>query len=392
MSIFNYNLLNLPFLRGLGHLATHLYFRGERGGAARGLLFHDLAEALRLGTPLDQALELIGTGHERVVRPFIPLGTRADYLLFSPDQMVKLLAGRLHPEILRGLTLSEAMMRLGKIFSRQEIAIIRMGENFGLLPQALKRLADYRQTDRRLHRLHACLIYPFYLSLLAVSVVSFIMIFILPKFEDLFAQLGGKMPPLTQGLIRVSSLVGNHLAEVTTLLSGGLITWIVASMMVHQQTGTPVLYHLPLLRKLYRMVRDARWLAAFTLQLEAGGGGDVALLQAGGITGGEQERRSREAARLVGKGIAIGEACVREGVLDPWINNRLALIDWRGNYIENVRGIVEDADRRASGSVERIGRRLEVLAIVTIAVIVGLTAMAIYLPLFSIPKLISFYY
>jgi type II secretory pathway component PulF len=106
-------------------------------------------------------------------------------------------------------------------------------------------------------------------------------------------------------------------------------------------TGIPLLAYIPVFGGICRTVREARWLAAFTLGLEAGETADRALEKAGAISGGTLEKRSREAARMVGSGHAIGQACIRCKVLAPWLNHRLQLIDWRGNYIEAVRGLVE---------------------------------------------------
>src|SRR5689334_9646431 len=106
-SIATYDLLELP---GLRHLRRRLFLRlirGERGNMTRTLLFLDLAEATQFNTPLDQALELIAQGYERV-RVFGSLSTL--FFLTYPynsmpirsERMVKLLAWYLLPWVRQG--------------------------------------------------------------------------------------------------------------------------------------------------------------------------------------------------------------------------------------------------------------------------------------------------
>lgn len=374
------DLLELPGIRTLRRLLFLFCIRGEWGNSTRTLLFLDLAEAVRLNTPLDQALELITQGHENVNLAF-------NQFISRPDQMVKRLAWYLLPWVRQGLSLSQAMARQGKAFSRQEILIVEMGEQSGFLPRALKRLADYRQTDMRLQQIKSHLMYPIQIGIMAIMLIGFILIFIIPKFQDMFNMLGGdtELPVPTRILVRASYLFvyRAYLPALGLILAYCLINPVVRSM-----TGIPLLFHLPIIKGLYRTVRDARWMAAFTLGLESGVAADRALEQAGAISGGALERRSREAASLIEKGCPIGEACIRCKVLDRWINHRLQLIDWRGHYIEGIRGIVEDADRRVTEHIKRVGQRIEVYSILIVGVIVAFTVIAIYLPIFYIPKVI----
>lgn len=351
----------------------------------------DLAEALRLKTPLDQALDLIAQGHERVNLPFNPLTATFWPIYVRPDAMAKLLASYLLPHVRQGMSLSMVMSRQKKSFSRQEILIVEMGENHGRLPAALKRLADYRQTDMRLQQIHGRLMYPASIATIACIIISFILIWIIPKFQDMFAQLGGELPSPMQIIIQLSRILSS-LGTFVPLLVVAILGYHFMSSMIIRITGVPFPFYLPFVGGLYRTVRDSRWMAAFTLSLEAGETADQALQQAGAICGGTLERRSREAARLVAGGCSIGEACIRCKVLDRWINHRLQLIDWRGNFIEGMRVIVEDADRHVTASMARLGQRIEVLSVFVVGIAIGGLVLSMYMPLFMIPKMVFSYY
>lgn len=378
-SIFAIDLFDLPLLCLIRRFWFKLRVRGAWGSEARTLFFLDMAEAARHGIPLDLALELTAGNREDTFST----------ILMRLDQTVEMIAFYLLPYVRQGLTLSEAMRRLGGVFSPQEIQIVAMGESMGFLPRALKRLANFRQTTLRLRRVGRYLKYPFALFCIATLLISFLMIFIIPKYQDLLAMLGGNMPLLTRMLISATSLILTHLPVLWVLLAL-LVLIFFLNRSVTRSSGFPLFYHLPILNELYRSIADALWMAAFTLGLESGAPAHLALTMAGTIGGGKLAQRSAAAAALVEQGAPIGEACLRCGVLQNWINHRLQLIDWRGNYIQEIHGIVQDADRRVSDSLERFGRRLEIISNVAAGLIIGFTVIAIYLPLFEIPRLIEF--
>jgi type IV pilus assembly protein PilC len=390
-NILDRDLFDLPVFRRLKQRWFLWRMRGERGNLTRSLLFLDLSEAVRMKMPLDEALELIAQAQDPWSIPFW-LGRGFAWTSFwypafvDPERGVKRVAQGLLPWVRQGLSLSQAMTRLGRAFSRQDILIVEMGEKAGILPQALKRLGEYRQTDMRLERLKAHLVYPVMIVTLASGIIAFMLTIIIPKLQDIYNQLGGDLPQATQSLINASYLA-MHFAPMAFLFIVILFLGLfLLNSLVSRISGVPLSSYLPIFGGLYRTIREGRWMAALALGLEAGVRPDTAIEQAGGVSGGALEKRSRQAARLVGMGGAIGEACIRCNVLEGWINHRLQLIDWRGNYIQSLREIVEDANRRVVRSVESFGQRLEIVAIIVVGVFVAFTVIGLYLPLFYISK------
>lgn len=108
-------------------------------------------------------------------------------------------------EIEGGSTLSEAMNKSPKVFDRLYVNMIKAGEAGGALEVILRRLAEFQERSLALkRRVQGALIYPIFVVLFAVAILAFIMIFIVPKFEEIFREFDATLPPVTQMLMDFS--------------------------------------------------------------------------------------------------------------------------------------------------------------------------------------------
>ena len=114
-------------------------------------------------------------------------------------------------EIETGSTLSEAMSKCPKVFSRLYVNMIKAGEAGGALETILKRLADFLEAAEALKRkVKGALIYPIAVVIIACGILALIMTFIVPTFKKLFDEMGMKLPPPTILLIAMSDYIVNY--------------------------------------------------------------------------------------------------------------------------------------------------------------------------------------
>lgn len=114
-------------------------------------------------------------------------------------------------EIEGGATLSEAMSKSPKVFSRLYVNMIKAGEAGGALETILQRLADFLERAESLKRkVKGALIYPVIVVLVATLILTFIMIFIVPTFEKMFEEFGLKLPAPTMLLIAMSNYISGY--------------------------------------------------------------------------------------------------------------------------------------------------------------------------------------
>src|SRR5206468_6800416 len=104
-----------------------------------------------------------------------------------------------------GSTLSEAFSKHPKCFDRLYVNMVKAGEAGGALEVILQRLADFKEKSQSLKRkITGAMIYPTVVILVAVLILSFIMIYIIPKFEKIFKDFNMRLPALTEGLMATS--------------------------------------------------------------------------------------------------------------------------------------------------------------------------------------------
>jgi type IV pilus assembly protein PilC len=114
-------------------------------------------------------------------------------------------------EIEGGATLSEAMAKSPRAFNRLYVNMIKAGEAGGALEVILRRLADFMEKAESLKRkVKGAMVYPIVVVLVAVSILTFIMIKIVPTFETIFADFETELPPMTQMLITISNLAVSY--------------------------------------------------------------------------------------------------------------------------------------------------------------------------------------
>src|SRR5947207_6006993 len=110
-----------------------------------------------------------------------------------------------------GSTLSEAFAKHPKCFDRLYVNMVKAGEAGRALEVILQRLADFKEKSQTLkRRITGAMVYPCVVVLVAVSILTFIMVFIIPKFEKIFKDFNMKLPALTEGLIQTSRWVSNY--------------------------------------------------------------------------------------------------------------------------------------------------------------------------------------
>src|SRR6266478_2868256 len=110
-----------------------------------------------------------------------------------------------------GSTLSEAFGKHPKCFDRLYVNMVKAGEAGGALETILQRLADFKEKSQSLkRRITGAMVYPVVVILVAVGILTFIMLYIIPKFEKIFRDFGMTLPWLTEQLMATSRWFGKY--------------------------------------------------------------------------------------------------------------------------------------------------------------------------------------
>ncbi|MBI4663111.1 MAG: type II secretion system F family protein [Verrucomicrobia bacterium] len=200
------------------------------------------------------------------------------------NRRLKTILRQVTADIEGGSTLSEALGRHPKVFSRLYLNMIVAGETAGMLDNTLTRLADFMERAQRIRaKVISSLIYPAAVIFVAVSILTALTVWVIPRFKDVFADLTGSshLPPLTQFILGCSEIVQSHAVHVLVLAAviAVMFPWIHSTKAGRAAIDRAKL-KLPILGRIIRKTVICRLARTLGAMLESG----VPVLQALAIT------------------------------------------------------------------------------------------------------------
>ncbi len=288
-----------------------------------------------------------------------------------------------------GSTFSEGLAQHPRIFNQLFVSMVKAGEVGGVLDLVLARLAEFQEKAAKVkNKVKSALFYPITVLVIAVVIVSYLMIAIVPKFQQIFADLlGGRpLPGLTQFVIGVSSFVKDQI--IWLALGVGLIAtiWIWFSGSVRgRRILDRLAIRIPLFGELVRKSAIARFSRTFGTLVTSG----VPILQALTITSETADNSViSDAIGKVHDGVKEGESLVQpmeaSGIFPPMVVSMVDVGEETGQLPELLLKIAEVYDDEVDSAVAGLTSLLEPIMIVFLALIVGTIVIALFLPLITI--------
>ena len=295
--------------------------------------------------------------------------------------------GVLRSEVETGSSLSEAMFKHPMVFPPLMIHLVRAGETGGYLDTALTSAADTLEADVKLRdTIKSALTYPVIVLLMAVVSVIAMLLFIVPIFEKMFADLGGELPLPTLILVYLSRAMP-WIALVAVPLGVVGAVWWQRNKHTDAVRGTldPILLKLPVFGQLFTKVAVARFSRNFSTMIGAG----VPILQALGIVGETSGNFVLEAALKkvqdsVRQGKSVAGPLANEPVFPSMVVQMIAVGEDSGSMEVMLNKIAEFYEAEVETTTKALTSLIEPLMIAFIGVVIGGMIVALYLPVFTI--------
>lgn len=290
----------------------------------------------------------------------------------------------------RGQTFSEGLSAYPRYFSRLYRNMVRAGESGGILEEILKRLADFMEKQMKLQaRVKNALVYPVFVIIVAVGILSLLMTFVIPVFVSLFADLGGDLPLPTRVLMKTSE-VFKHQWYILVLI---VIAIIFAFKFFNRfRRGKYMVdnfkLHLPIFGNLYRNLSIARFTRTLATLISSG----VPILQALNIvreTAGNEviSQALSNVHDSIREGENIANPLQQSGVFPAIVVNMVRVGEESGTLDEMLFRIADNFDEEVERVVSGMTALLEPFLIVGMGLVVGFIVISMLLPLFSLIKL-----
>lgn len=295
-------------------------------------------------------------------------------------------------EVESGSTLSDALGRFPRVFDELYVNLVHVGETGGVLDSMLSRLSTYLEKAQALkHRVQMAIVYPILVMTIAVLVVAFLMVFIIPIFSAFFENAGVPLPLPTRIVIAISNGVVRYwyiIIGVWAAAMYGFRLWYRTE--AGRLTVDRFLLRAPIFGPLVRKISIAR----FTRTLSALLGGGVPIIDALRITaktaGNRVVENSVMAAReRVMAGHTLGERLKDSGVFPPMVVQMVIVGEQTGALDNMLAKVADYYEDEVDVAVSGLTALLEPLLIVFLGVVIGGIVIAIYLPIFKVVTLVK---
>lgn len=377
-------------LRQRGIVPTTLEQAGgsSGGGQANNLLNADLGKLLE-AKPGVREKALFANKMAALVDAGVPI-VRSLSLMAEQQKMplFKRALTAVSADVNEGESLGTALRRWPKVFDKLTVAMVEAGEVGGVLDETLRRLSMVLESNAKLqNQIKGALGYPVSVLVIAVLVFLGMTIFVIPTFAGIFASMNAKLPPFTQLMVDLSSLLRSPFAFV---LVGVLLAVVVVFLRFY---ATPIgrrkvdafVLKVPLFGDLVQKTATAQFCRTFSSLSRAG----VPILLAMEIV---QETAGntiisdaiREGRSDVQEGVQLSTALSRKQVFPDLAMSMLAIGEETGQLDTMLSKVADFYEDEVEATVKVLTSMLEPMMIVFVGGIVGSILVAMYLPMFAI--------
>mgnify|MGYP006078573123 CR=1 FL=1 len=338
------------------------------------LFTRQLATLLRAGMPILRGLEVLARQ--------------------QPEGKFKRAIEDVGETIRTGGCLSDGLSRFPKFFEPLYLNMVKAGEAAGALDVVLERLAEFLEKSQKIRsKVKSAMMYPLIIMAVAAGVVGALVVFVIPRFESIFANMlkGQSLPALTQFVLGVSRFVQEQLGLSIAIVVAGVIGLkFLIGTKVGQRWWHRVLLLLPLLGDLVLKAAVARFSRTLGTLLSSG----VQILEALHITrdtaGNVHVAEAIDSVRLrVKAGDGVAGPLDETGVFPAMVASMIEVGEETGKLPDMLHRVADTYEEEVDKAVAALTSILEPLMIVLMSVVVGTIVIALFLPLVRIIQNLS---
>lgn len=295
-------------------------------------------------------------------------------------------------DVERGSSLSAAMTKHPRVFNNLFTSMIKAGETGGVLDSVLLRLASNMESEVELRqRVKSAMTYPIVVLGMVSMILIAMLVFIVPQFKGIYAQLGGQLPLPTRILLAVSNAFRGYWYIFLAAMVGLVIAF-------KQYKKTPggrarldaIKLKIPVFGGLFHKTALSRFSNTLSVLLRSG----VPILQSLDIVSETVNNATiskavQDVQSSVKEGESIAKPLSRHAVFPPMVVQMLAVGEETGAVDTMLEKVAQFYDNEVTATVDALTSLIEPLMIAIIGGCVGLAVIALYLPMFNVINLIK---
>jgi type IV pilus assembly protein PilC len=295
--------------------------------------------------------------------------------------------GQVKTDVESGDSFADALRKHPAVYSDFFVNMVEAGEAGGILDTILARLATYMEKAAALKgQVKGALVYPAVIIAIALIVVVFLLLYVIPVFADMFASFGGILPAPTRFVLFLSDLVQAGILYAIPLV--GLLVWLFKRFYKTEKgrrTVDILVLKLPVFGVLIQKVAVAKFTRTLGTLVSSG----VPIIDGLEITARTAGNKVVEGAVLsiissIKEGQTIAEPLSRQAIFPPMVVQMIEVGENAGALDTMLNKIADFYDQEVETAVTALTKLLEPMLMVFLGVIIGGMVVAMYLPIFKI--------
>ena len=332
-----------------------------------------LATMMKAGLPLMQAFEIVARGH-------------------SNPSMTEMLM-QVRSDVEQGSALGKSFSKYPKYFDRFYCNLVSAGESGGVLESLLDKLAVYKEKTQAIKKkVKTALTYPIAIIVVAIALIFIMMMFVLPAFIEVYANMGAELPDLTQLVMNLSDLFVDY-GWIMIIL---LIASAFGLYKLHEKSPTfqkridALILRLPIFGTIVRKATIARW-ARTTSTLFAAGVPLVEVLDSVAGASGNilYEEATQDIRAKVTQGLSLTSSMQSTDMFPNMVIQMAAIGEESGSLDDMLNKAAEFYEDEVDNSVSRLSALMEPIIMVVLGSLIGILLIAMYLPLFNLGNVVG---
>jgi len=310
----------------------------------------------------------------------------------SDSKVLRDVTGKIAHEVEGGVTLAESFRKYPKVFNDLFTNMLQVGESGGVLDVVLQRLSVYIEKAAKLKgKVKGAMVYPLTIISVAVLVIIFMMIFVIPTFAKMFEGLGAELPLPTAIVMWLSEFTQRYILVMVGVGAG--VIYAIKRYYNTEQGSSVIdafLLKVPVIGMLIRKVAVARFTRTLGTLISSG----VPILEGLLITARSAgnrvvEKTVMQARTAVTSGRTLSEPLKGSTVFPPMVVHMINVGENTGALDQMLSKIADFYDDEVDTAVSALTSLLEPIMIVFLGVVVGGLVVAMYLPIFRLVTLIK---
>lgn len=324
------------------------------------------------GVPIVQSLEAMSRGARSV-------------------GMSNILSGVCH-DVERGRRLADALSQRPSVFDRLYVNLVRAGEEGGVLEAVLNRLASYIESSVKLRgKVKSALVYPIVIILVAFAVITFIMIFVVPKMSQMFTQSGQQLPALTLFVVNCSNFFQHYwYIVIATAVAVPMVLKMYYDTADGRKVMDAIAIEIPVFGDLIKKSAIARFSRTLSTLLSSGVRIIDALEISSATTGNWMvEKAILDTKEAVSRGKTLAEPLMKIPYFPTMVTQMISIGEQTGNIDQMLSKVADFYEDEVEIATDTMTSLLEPMLMVVLGVIIAVIVVAMYLPIFNMANTIQ---